>query len=91
MRHPFHGVYIPTYRLDFAYVQARVCVEYDGLESHEKSEEQRRADRERRAWLREHGWTVIVVRLGDFTGEALDRWIGEVREAIRPTYSSRRF
>lgn len=82
---------VATYRLDFAYPRARVCVEYDGIEFHEKTPEQRRRDQERRTWLREHGWTVIVVRVGDFTGEALERWVREVREALRAPYSSRRF
>jgi very-short-patch-repair endonuclease len=82
---------VPTYRLDFAWVLARVCVEYDGVDGHDLTEDQRRSDAARRAWLREHGWTVIVVRLGDFTGEALDRWIRELREALRPTYSTLRF
>lgn len=82
---------IATYRLDFAWVAARVCVEYDGVDFHDKSDEQRRLDKERRDWLRAHGWTVIIVRLGDFTGDALDRWIREVHEALLPTYSTRRF
>ncbi|MEP9385067.1 type IV toxin-antitoxin system AbiEi family antitoxin domain-containing protein [Nocardioides cheoyonin] len=82
---------VRTYRLDFAYVHLRVCVEYDGWEAHEQSEEQRRYDEERRAWLRANGWTVIVVRLGDFTGDALDRWIGELRAALCPSYSPRRW
>lgn len=81
---------VPTYRLDFAYVHARVCVEYDGADFHDSSE-QREADESRRRWLREHGWTVIVVRLGDFTDDALDRWLKELREALRPTYSPRRW
>lgn len=82
---------VPTYRLDFAYPKARVCVEYDGVEAHETSDEQRERDRIRRQWLRDHGWTVIVVRNGDFTGDALDRWLGQLREALRPSYSNRRW
>lgn len=82
---------VPTYRLDFAYPRSRVCVEYDGVDAHEKSAEQRRHDEERRAWLRAHGWTVIVVRLGDFTGEALESWLRELREALRPAYTNRRW
>lgn len=82
---------VKTYRLDFAWVRAKVCVEYDGVDFHDKTDEQRRADKERRDWLRAHGWTVIVVHLGDFTGDALDRWIHDVREALRPAYSTLRF
>lgn len=80
-----------TYRLDFAYPRARICVEYDGFEWHERTDEQRAHDRRRRQWLAEHGWTVIVVRSGDFTGQARDRWVGDLREALRSAYSSRRW
>lgn len=82
---------VPTYRLDFAHLAAKVCVEYDGEEFHDLSEEQREHDRERRRWLRDHGWTVIIVKRGDFTGAARDRWIRELREALAPTYSTRRW
>lgn len=84
-----HGV--PTYRLDHAYPRHRVAVEYDGEDFHDRTEEQRRNDRERRDWLVQHGWTVIVVRRGDFSGSGLDRWLGELRLALRPTYSNRRW
>ena len=81
---------VPVYRLDLAYPRARIAVEYDGWEAHERTEEQRENDRVRRGWLRDNGWTVIVVRRGDFTGPALDRWLRELRDALRPTYSSLR-
>ncbi|NYJ02543.1 hypothetical protein HNR19_003241 [Nocardioides thalensis] len=80
----------PTYRLDHAYVRARIAVEYDGWEAHQRTDDQRRYDEERRAWLRQNGWHVIVVRNGDFTGPALDAWTLELREALRWTYSTRR-
>ncbi|MFC6344407.1 DUF559 domain-containing protein, partial [Nocardioides hankookensis] len=79
---------VPTYRLDFAYPWLRVCVEYDGRDAHDGREAY---DEERRGWLRRHGWTVIVVRDGDFTGEALDRWLRELRAALVPAYSNRRW
>jgi hypothetical protein len=82
---------VPTYRLDFAYPRHRIVVEYDGEEFHDRTEEQRRHDADRRAWLEEHGWTVVVVKKGDFTGAGLDRWLGELRRALRPTYSNRRW
>jgi len=82
---------VPTYRLDFAYPAARVCIEYDGKEFHDRTPEQRDYDDARRRWLREHGWTVIVIRLGDFAAGSSDRWIGELREALRSPYSTRRF
>lgn len=81
---------VPTYRLDFAYRRRRVCVEYDGEDAH-ASTDQRARDESRRTWLRAQGWIVIVVRNGDFTGAALDRWTGELREALRTTYVNRRW
>lgn len=82
---------IPTYRLDFAYREHRVCVEYDGVDWHDLTEDQRRHDAARRRWLLHNGWTVIVVRLGDFTGEGLDRWLRELRAALSSTYTTRRW
>lgn len=82
---------VPIYRLDLAYRHARVCVEYDGFDAHDRTPEQREHGRRRRQWLRDHGWTVIVVRNGDFTGDKLDRWLGELREALRPAYTVRRW
>ncbi|WGL50419.1 hypothetical protein P5P86_10615 [Nocardioides sp. BP30] len=83
---------VPTFRLDLAYPQQRVYVEYDGVEFHDRSDEQRDHDRARRRWLREHGWTAIVVQRGDFTGAELDRWLGELRRALTAaTYTTRRW
>ncbi|WP_122816120.1 DUF559 domain-containing protein [Nocardioides pantholopis] len=81
---------VPTYRLDLAYEHRKVCVEYDGGAAH-SSPEQRAYDERRRRWLREHGWVVIVVRAGDFTGEARDRWLAELSAALAPAYSNRRW
>ena len=82
---------VPTYRLDFAYVRQRIGVEYDGFDFHERTAEQRRYDAERRAWLREHGWTIIVIRLGDFTGDHMDRWIRLLRDELAAPYTTRRW
>lgn len=82
---PQHRVYYSTtgyYRLDLAYPAHLVVVEYDGAEFHD-SEEQREADRRRRTWLREQGWTVIVVRKGDLE-DPRQLWLEEVREALCP-------
>lgn len=79
----------PTYRLDFGYRRAQVCVEYDGEDFH--GPDRRADDERRRAWLRARGWTVIIVRRGDFSGAALDRWLGEVRRALGATYTTRRW
>jgi hypothetical protein len=70
-----------AYRLDLAYPLHRVAVEYDGVEFH-SSPARRAADERRRAWLREHGWTIIVVTKDDFTREAIARWTRGLREAL---------
>lgn len=72
----------PVYRLDLAYPRHRVAVEYDGQEWHDRTDAQRDADRRRRQWLVERGWTVIVVRRGDFDAERRHRWLGELRAAL---------
>jgi very-short-patch-repair endonuclease len=82
---------VPTYRLDFAYERRRIAIEYDGAEFHDSTDDQRRYDADRRAWLRKNGWTVIVIRSGDFTGERRDRWIRELRLALSTTYDNRRW
>ena len=65
-----------------AYPKSRVALEYDGREFHERAEAQAR-DEARRRWLREHGWTVIVVTKESFTPDALAAWTGELRAALR--------
>jgi hypothetical protein len=82
---------VPTYRLDFAYPLLRVCVEYDGIDFHERTADQMDSDHLRRRWLRDNGWTVIVVRRGDFKAAALERWLGELRSALVPAYTNRRW
>ena len=82
---PQYWVYVdgrPTYRIDLAYVRSRVAVEYDGVEYH-TTPEQRAYDLERRTWLKEHGWTVIVVDKDSFTAEAIGDWRHELRRALR--------
>lgn len=73
---------VPTYRLDLAYPHHRIAIEYDGEEFHRRTPAQREYDRMRRKWLREHGWTVIVVdksRVND-----PESWLPELVEALRP-------
>lgn len=77
---------VPTYRLDHAYPVQRVVVEYDGS-WHDQTPEQRAADESRRRWLRDNGWTVIVVKRGDFTGDRLHAWLTELRNAMQDRYS----
>jgi hypothetical protein len=71
-----------VFRLDFAYPHARVAVEHDG-EEHHTSEADRRADQERREWLRQRGWRVIVVTRASFDHVAVPEWILELRTALR--------
>ncbi len=72
---------VPTYRLDMAYPRHRVAVEYDGSAFH-SSDADRERDRARREHLTALGWTVIVVRSGDFVGQRLRDWITQVRKAL---------
>jgi hypothetical protein len=67
------------YRLDLAYVHAKIAIEYDGREFHGKK--QRAKDEERRKWLRDHGWTVMVVTKESFTFDAWMAWTGEISAA----------
>jgi hypothetical protein len=69
------------FRLDLAYRKHKVCVEYDGEEFHD-TPEARAHDEARRAWLRAHGWIVIVVRKEAFAADARLAWVSEVRTAL---------
>lgn len=80
----------PTYRLDLAYRLARTAVEYDGVDFH-STVEQRVRDERRRRDLKRLGWSVIVVREGDFQPERVDAWTRQVRDALAPTYTTRRW
>ena len=60
---------------------SKVAIEYDGEEFH-TSDEDKRADAERRDWLRRHGWTVIVVDKNSFSDEAIALWSEAIRTAL---------
>ncbi|MEU3275249.1 DUF559 domain-containing protein [Saccharomonospora sp. NPDC006951] len=66
------------YRLDFAWPEQRVAVEYDGYEAHERRQAY---DQARDADLRRRGWTVIRADADDL--KAPGRLIEEVRAAFR--------
>lgn len=68
----------PVYRLDLAYPKHRVAVEFDGEEFHD-SPEARLADERRRAWLREQGWTILVLTKRDFSAERICAWTQQLR------------
>lgn len=74
------------FRLDLAYPRHRIVVEYDGRDAHDVKPGQLERDRKRRRLLRADGWTVIVLRLGDFSGDQLLRWLSELEAALRATY-----
>lgn len=76
-----HGARV--FRLDLAYPKHRIAIEYDGEEWHDCTREQGDHDRARRRWLEDQGWTVIVVRRGDFSVEGRTRWLAELRDALR--------
>ena len=77
-----HDGGLPRFRVDLAYPLLKIAIEYDGQEFHE-GDERKKADEERRDWLREHGWVVIVVRKSDFKRDTCERWLAEVRDALR--------
>jgi len=72
---------IPVFRLDLAYPRHRVAVEYDGLAYHQ-SAAQRAHDERRRQWLREQGWTIIVVTKDMLSAPARHLWLAELRDAL---------
>jgi hypothetical protein len=72
---------VAVYRLDLAYPRYKIAVEYDGYDYH-SDPERRKADKERRKWLRAHGWIVIVVRKDDFGDDARRVWVRELRDAL---------
>lgn len=69
-------------RLDLAYRQWRIAVEYDG-EEHHSSDLDRARDERRRAALRREGWIVIVVRRADLSVAGRATWLAELRAAVR--------
>ena len=60
---------LPGLRVDFAWVDARMVVEYDGVDRHTLATD-RAHDRRRRSRLRAAGWDVIVVRKQDLADPA---------------------
>jgi hypothetical protein len=70
------------FRLDLAYPEHKIAIEYDG-EEHHTTQADRERDRCRRRWLRDHGWIVIVVTEESFAGAALEQWLHDVRAALQ--------
>lgn len=79
-----HWVTLPEVgrvRLDLAYPKQRIAIEYDGEEFH-TDDADKLADKLRRRALRDAGWVVIVVTKADFKGDALDAWLGQLKNAV---------
>ena len=72
---------VEKYRLDLAYPQWKIVVEYDGEDFH-TSPEDRARDQRRREWLRRRGWIVIVVTKEDFRRASSGDWLAELRAAL---------
>ncbi|MHA6624706.1 hypothetical protein ACU61A_04760 [Pseudonocardia sichuanensis] len=66
------------YRLDLAWPQLRIMLEYDGVAAHAGQEEH---DRARRADLERRGWIVVVATLEDL--RAFSRVLAALRSAFR--------
>jgi hypothetical protein len=69
------------YRLDLAYPLHRICVEYDGVDFHTAADD-RNADEKRREWLREQGWTVLVLTKDDLRKGAAAEWLAELHARL---------
>ncbi|GAA4110259.1 DUF559 domain-containing protein [Knoellia locipacati] len=71
---------IERFRLDLAWVELKVALEYDGRWHDEP--EQRAKDEARRAEMRANGWIIIVIRAPDLYDHP-DTVVTEVAEALR--------
>lgn len=78
--HPFLVGGIERFRLDLAWVEAKVALEYDGR-WHEDPE-QHEKDERRRAEMRADGWIIIVIKAKDLYDEP-ERVVSEVADALR--------
>jgi very-short-patch-repair endonuclease len=74
-------------RLDLAVPDLRFAVEYDGWDWH-SSAAQRAHDRQRRDWLRAHGWTVVVLTRREVF-EQPHLAAQRIREALLPLLTRR--
>lgn len=77
---------VQVFRLDLAYPEHKIAIEYDGEDFHRRTRAQIASDRRRRAWLCERGWLVIVIVKGDLRGGSV-QWLEQLREALQPQTS----
>ncbi len=82
---------VELFRLDLAYPQWRIAVEYVGEEFH--GPEQREHDEARIEWLQKHGWHVIVVDKEGLTADGMAVWLAELGRVIaeRSVLGKRRY
>jgi hypothetical protein len=73
-------------RLDFAWPQHRLAVEYDGLDWHGDPEAMRR-DRRRHAALLDVGWTVIAIVFDDVRYRAWD-FVARIDQHLRRAHAA---
>ena len=78
--HPYLVGGIERYRLDLAWVEYKVALEYDGRWHDEP--EQRRKDEARRKEMRDAGWIIIVIRAEHLYDDP-DEVVREVADALR--------
>lgn len=68
------------YRIDLAYPDARLAIEYDGREFH--GPDRARSDAERERALRAAGWTVLRVRHADIAEERVGILLSSIRRCL---------
>jgi hypothetical protein len=78
--HPYLVGQIERYRLDLAWADYKVALEYDGRWHDEP--EQRRKDEARRKEMRDAGWIIIVIRAENLYDDP-DAVVDEVADALR--------
>lgn len=78
--HPYVVGGVQRYRLDLAWVEFKVALEYDGRWHEEPG--QRRKDKARRKEMRRNGWIIIVITARDLYDHP-DSVVAEVVDALR--------
>lgn len=71
----FTGQLVPAsqYRLDFAWVKKKRCIEIDGKQ-HQRNKQQAESDLRKDAKLIENGWQVLRIKWKEFYADP-KRWI----------------
>lgn len=77
------------FRIDLAYPDHLVAIEYDGAEFH-GSQEQKTADTRRQEALEARGWTFVRITADDLTWNRASSTVARIRRALRGCDVSRR-